>query len=353
MLTSHAVKQFANAAGADLCGIGNIERMANAPQQMQPKHIFPEARSIIVIGRRIPRGVYRGIEEGTHWSNYTFYGYNRLNTLFMPKAQYETACFIEDQGFEAVPVYPGVPESQPTRGPLREGQPGPDVYPHIRIAAVAAGLGEMGWSKVFLSPQFGPRQRLCMILTDAELEPDPLVEPNSICNLCMSCVEDCTGHCIPHIRENKFIEIQIEDKTYRWGDVEMGKCVLTHHGLNKEASPFLARDCPGLRLDVREQEMSEEEAYKLTHSIGTASWRKTAEFPSGHVIDYAWTMLHGVGYYAVCGARGCIRACMMSLENAGRIEATYHNEFRKRPMWTLTYAGEPGLRADNRHPTNG
>jgi len=302
MLTAQQIKDFARAAGADLCGVANVERFEGAPEQMDPRYIFPDARSAVVIGRRIPRGVYRGIEEGTHWSNYTVFGYNRLNSWFMPKAQYETACFIEDHGFEAAPIYPGVCEANPVGPPLREGQPGPNVYPQIRIAAVAAGLGEIG------------------------------------------CVEDCPGHCIPHVRENKFIEIQIEDKTYRWGDVDMGKCCLTHHGMNKEASPFLAKDFPGLRLNVREQQISEEEAYKLTHTVGTASWRKTAEFPSGHAIDYAYTMLHGVGYYAVCGARGCIRACMMSLEKAGRIEASFHNEFRKRPMWTLSYEGEPGVK---------
>ncbi len=343
MLTAAAVKQYAKAAGADLCGIANIERFEGAPAQMDPRFILPEARSAIIIGRRIPRGVYRGIEEGTHWSNYTFYGYNRLNSLFMPKAQYETACFVEDHGFEAVPVYPGVSEVQPHSPPVRAGQPGPDVYPQMRIAAMAAGLGEIGWSKVFLSREFGPRQRLCMILTDAELEPDPLVEPNSICNLCMACVDECPGHCIPHIREGKVVEIQIEGVTYRWADVHMGRCTLTHHGLNKEASPFLAKDCPGLRMDVSEQECSEEEAYKLTHSVGRADWRRTPEFPTGHVIDYAWTMLHGVGYYAVCGARGCIRACMMSNGPAGEPDRRFHNEFRKRPMWTLSPDGVPGV----------
>jgi len=344
MLSAAAVKQYARAAGADLCGIANIERFEGAPAQMDPRWIFPEARSAIIIGRRIPRGVYRGIEEGTHWSNYTFYGYNRLNSLFMPRAQYETACFVEDHGFEAVPVYPGMSEVQPHSPPVREGQPGPDVYPQMRIAAMAAGLGEIGWSKVFLTREFGPRQRLCMILTDAELEPDPLVEPNSICNLCMACVDECPGHCIPHIREGKVVEIQIEGVTYRWGDVHMGRCTLTHHGLNKEASPFLALDCPGLRMDVSEQECSEEEAYKLTHSIGRADWRPTEEFPTGHVIDYAWTMLHGVGYYAVCGARGCIRACMMSNGPAGEPDRHFHNEFRKRPMWTLSPDGVPGVK---------
>ncbi len=343
-LTAQAVKEFAKSRGADLCGIANVERFEGAPEQMDVRYVFPEARSAIVIGRRIPRGVYRGIEEGTHWSNYTFYGYNRLNTLFMPKAQYETACFIEDHAFEAVPVYPGVGEAEPQREPVREGQPGMNVYPQIRIAATAAGLGEPGWSKVFLSPEFGPRQRLCMILTDAELEPDPLVEPNSICNLCMDCVDECPGHCIPHISEGKTVEIQIEDKTYRWGDVDMGKCCLTHHGLNKEASPFLCLDCPGLYMPVEDQNCSEEEAYKLTYTVGGGSWRKTDEFPTGHVLDYAWTMLKGIGYYAVCGARGCIRACMVSNGPAGEPDRQFHNEFRKKPMWTLSPEGEIGLK---------
>ena len=86
-------------------------------------------------------------------------------------------------------------------------------------------------------------QRLGMILTDAELEPDPLIpEDQRVCDRCMSCVPDCPGHCIPHIRENDTVSIEIEGVKFEWANVDMGKCTLTHHGLNKEASPFLARD---------------------------------------------------------------------------------------------------------------
>ncbi len=339
-LTAQQVKEAGVAAGLDAVGIANIERLEGAPEQMQMANIFPECKSVIMTLRRIPRGVYRGIEEGTHWSNYTFYGYNRLNSFFRPLGTYRLACFIEDHGWEAVPVYPGVPEATPTRAPVREGQVGADVFPAIRIAAVAAGLGECGWSKVFLTRRFGPRQRLGMILTDAELEPDPLVEPNSICTLCMACAQVCGGHAIPHINENKFVEIQIEDKTYRWGDVDMGKCTATHHGLNKEVSPFLARDCPGLRLNIAEQEISEEEAYKLAYTVAGGTWRKTDEFPTGNVVDYYKTMLQSTGYYAVCGANGCIRECMIRMEKAGKVENEFHEEFRKKPKWQLNYKGE-------------
>jgi epoxyqueuosine reductase len=338
-LTAQTVKEAGYAAGLDGVGIANIERFKDAPPQMNVANIFPECRSVIVTMRRIPRGVYRGIEEGTHWSNYTYYGYNRLNTLFRPIGTYRLACFIEDHRWEAVPVYPGVAETEPTGEPLREGQVGPNVFPAIRIAAVAAGLGEMGWSKVFLTKRFGPRQRLGMILTDAELEPDPLIEPGSICNRCMACARECGGHAIPLPREGKTVRIQIEDKVYEWGDVDMGKCTLTHHGLNKEVSPFLSRDCPGLRLNVAEQEMSEEEAYKLCYTVAGGTWRKTDEFPTGNVVDYYKTMLQSTGYFAVCGANGCVRACMIDMERTGRTDGKFSVPFRKRPKWQLNHEG--------------
>lgn len=334
-LTAQMIKDYGLSRGLDMLGVAPVSRFEGAPAQMDPRYIFPGAKSVIVTARRIPRGTYRGIEEGTHWSNYTFYAYNRLNMLFRPIATYETACFIEDHGFEAIPIYPGVPECMPTGAPLRPDQPGPDVFPAIRIAAVAAGLGEMGWSKVFLTKRFGPRQRLGMILTDAELEPDPLVPPGTICDRCMSCVPDCPGHCIPHVRDNEVVRIQIEDQTYEWADVDMGKCTLTHHGLNVEASPFLARDCPGLRLNVAKQKLTEEEAYKLTYTLALATWRKTDEFPSGRVIDYYKEMLDSTGYFAVCGAKGCIRACMRHMEDKGSIESQFHNKFRQKEPWVI------------------
>ncbi len=340
-LTAAMVKEYALSTGLDLVGIANIERFEGAPERMHPAEIFPECRSVIVTGRRIPRGTYRGIEEGTHWSNYTFYAYNRLNTWFRPKGTYETACYIEDFGWEAVPCYPGVPEAQAQREPLRPGAVAPDVQMAIRIAGCAAGLGEMGWSKVFLTKKFGPRQRLGMILTDAELEPDPLIpEDQRVCDRCMSCVPDCPGHCIPHIRENDTVSIEIEGVKFEWANVDMGKCTFTHHGLNKEASPFLSKDAPGLRLNVAEQKMSEEEAYKFAYTIAGANWRPTEEFPTGRVVDYYKTMLETTGYFAVCGARGCIRACMMHLEKTGRIEQQFENEFRRRPMWEISWQGE-------------
>ncbi|RKY01623.1 (4Fe-4S)-binding protein, partial [Candidatus Poribacteria bacterium] len=74
-LTADMVKEFARSKGADLVGIASIDRFEGAPPQMDPKQIFPRARSVIVIAVRIPRGCYRGIHEGTFWASYMVYGY--------------------------------------------------------------------------------------------------------------------------------------------------------------------------------------------------------------------------------------------------------------------------------------
>lgn len=338
-LNKEELRAFALSRGLDLFGVANIERFAGAPPRMHPAGILPEARSVIVVGKRIVRGGWRGIEEGTYWPGYTYHDYHGLlNTLYIPLPLYETACFLEDHGWEAVPYYPGVPETQPPIPPLRKGAVAPDVQLAIRIAGVAAGVGEIGWAKVFLTRKFGPRQRLAAIITDLALEPDPLVEPGTICDRCMECVRGCAPGAIPHIKENRTVQIQIEDKTYLWGDVDMGKCALSYHGGDASMSPFIHKSFPGWNIDVSQQEMSEESAYKFAWTLSTQPWRVTAEDPSGYIIEgHAQLQKWGVGgSYGIEGSRGCMRSCFNHLEKRGRIEQTFAGgEFIKRPRWIL------------------
>ena len=186
-LTSRMIKEKAKELGIDVIGIGNIERFRNAPTLLSPVTYFPKAKSVIAVLMRIPRGTYRGIEEGTHWHNYTFYSYNKLNTFFRPRLTYELCRFIEDCGWEAVPHYPAVPEGQGMKDPVAPGKVPPDVVLSVRIAAAAAGAGEIGYSKVFLTKKLGPRVRIGIILTDCVLEPDPILDTGSICLHCGAC----------------------------------------------------------------------------------------------------------------------------------------------------------------------
>jgi epoxyqueuosine reductase len=322
-LTARKIKDLARrigagGGGADVVGIAPVTRFANAPERMHPANIFPDCRSVISIAQPIPRSAYRGITEGTHWNNYTFYAYNRLNTLFRPLVTDEIARFIEDHGHEAVPVYPGVAESYPPSPDPVPGRPAPEINLSVRIAAVACGLGEIGWSKVFLHPVFGPRVRLGTILTDAELTPDPLIRPGTLCKRCMRCVADCPGAAIPG-RDGPVVRIRIDDQEYEWGDVHMGRCTATHHGINYRASPFFKHDFPGLDLDIARADISEELAYRIAYTLGLGTWRATHEFPSPMISPFIRQMASHCGYFALCGARGCIRACMDFQERSGNI----------------------------------
>ena len=104
MLKAAAVKKFAKACGADICRIGSMDNWKGAPKQMDPRYIFPDAKSIIGLGFRIPRGYLRGIEEGTYFSIYEFMGYSGMNWRYMPHVLRQIVCFIEDHGYEAVPL---------------------------------------------------------------------------------------------------------------------------------------------------------------------------------------------------------------------------------------------------------
>ena len=334
-LTSQMIKDKAAELGIDCLAIGNIERFKNAPALMSPITYFPDAKSVIAIGMRIPRGTYRGIEEGTHWHNYTFYSYNKLNSFLRPRLSYELACFIEDNGWEAVLHYPGVPEGNGMQDPVAEGKPPRDVTCSVRVIAAGCGLGEIGFSKVLLTKEFGPRVRLGLIFTDCELESDPILETGEICLHCGACERECPGNAVPSVKdESKRLYVDFAgEKTVWYGDVRMGRCTLSHHGMNNECSPFLKKEFPNMAFDVRESEMTEEEAYILTYTLARAQWWRK---PDSHkALEYYDYVLKHTGYFAICGARGCIRACMNMLEKAGRTENKFHNKFYRKESWLL------------------
>ena len=101
MLSADLIKEVALSAGADLCGIAPISRMKGAPDEMNPQFLFPEAKSCIGFVFRIPRGVQRGIEEGTQFYQYPSMAYGGINEIFAPAVLYSVGKVIEDNGYEA------------------------------------------------------------------------------------------------------------------------------------------------------------------------------------------------------------------------------------------------------------
>ena len=170
------LKEYARQSGADIVGIANIERFNELPVEKHPGSIFPEVKSVIVLGRRITRGTLRGVEEGTNFGNYYMFGCDWLENRFLALTTFSVAEFLEDNGWEAVPL-PNLPPEVPPMGvSVKKGSPEPNVMLDFDDAAVRAGVGEIGYLGVLLTPEFGPRQRIQMILTDAKIEPDPILQ---------------------------------------------------------------------------------------------------------------------------------------------------------------------------------
>lgn len=318
MLTATMVKDCAIRGGADLCGIASIDRFRDCPPETHPLSLFPDARSVIVYASRILKGCYKGIQEGTDWSTYWIYGYGSGIYSSLGSATEAVAGLLEEHGYEAV-ASPGghtlLDEAPPARAPLGPGRRPPCIMLHMRLSAALAGLGELGWSKVFLTPEFGPRQRFEILLTDADLEPDPLFE-EPLCDHCLACVRECPGKALGGERQ----AVTVDDREFAWGRVDCGKCKVTHWGLNPAASPFVRKDLPGMRMEVEKTGYTWYEAYRLGFALAER-------------IEYLRLIAHGSAEHgqggrpgSVCGAVGCIQACNDHLERRGRLSGGVKRE---------------------------
>ena len=294
MITAQEVKQKAKEFGADLCGISPMDRFEGCPKQYDARYIFPSAKSMIVLGFRIARGMFRGIEEGTYFSAYPSMGYAAMNQVFIPGVLHKLTNVLEDDGNETVPImFFAGPSNNTVTGKFRQGwsrnvapdKPYPDILVNFRMAAFMAGLGEFGWSKVFLTPEFGPRVRFAVLLTDAELEPDPIYEGH-ICDRCKQCVKHCGGRAISM---NESVKVTVAGHEIEFAKLDEHACEAgINGGIDGQLDPF--------------------------------DGKYPNQFGYGRAIE---------------GAPGCMRACMIHLEERKKILNLFRNPFRTEKPWVI------------------
>ena len=289
------VRRAALSSGADLVGFAPISRFDNAPPKLNPKNILPQTKTVLAIAIRKLRGTLKTVEEGTYWQAYNAdsYGFpsNVLSLLVMRNMIRE----LEDAGFTGVPIHN--PFMTNAGKKVREEHlHGPDALISLRIVGVAAGLGEFGHSKVVLTPQFGPRQRFFAVLTDAELEPTPLLR-DRICDDCLACVRECQAAAIGETREIKLV---IEDREFSHAPLDEPTCSRVHNGRVPRFSPFF-----------------------------------TGEEAPGEDPEYNEFLYHKFQVLGICVGRGCLRACVDHLEKTGRIKSGYRTPMIERERWKL------------------
>lgn len=272
-------RQFASEKGVDLLGVAPIERFDGVCAHHHPQSIFPETRSVVVVGKRITRGTLRGVEEGTQFDLYGQYGLSWLADRMLAITTIALATFIEDKRFEAVPVQDLPVQIPPSGVAVKPELPPPNVTIDVADAAIRAGLGEIGYCGVVLTPEFGPRQRFQLILTDAVLDPTPLFD-GTVCDGCRECAKACP---LGAFGPSEGQTLVIAGKCMTVADIDWGRCRTCRNG----AQP---NPC------------------------------------------------HPAGMPDRLGAL-CVRTCVDHLERTGAVSNAFAAPFRKRPAWQIDGSG--------------
>ncbi|MDR0838988.1 MAG: (4Fe-4S)-binding protein [Oscillospiraceae bacterium] len=315
MLTSKLLKDAAREWGVDLIGIGSVDRWDSAPVENDPRTIMPNAKSVICIGFRIHRGSHRGIEEGTYFSSYTMTGFADLNNIIAPNAQRRVASFVEDYGFEAATVMYhanrfGGGKYNTGRAALNADgteKPRPDILFNFRIGAALCGVGQIGLNRLLLTPEFGPSQRVYFVITDAPLEPDPIVE-SPICDGCLECVRKCPAKALS-AKEPDDVDVTGVVNIRRCS-LDTGKCSIGHYG---GISPFAPEEVLAYSKNIVDGSATTcaDGSPRPTDDEIVSYLRENVQYTKS-AYDFTY------GPAVVCAA--CIRSCLAHLDKTGRLE---------------------------------
>ena len=177
-------------------GFAIVDRWENPPQKLPheikewippefwPQNIFPEAKTVIVIGLPVQLPILE-----TTPSIYYHELYKTVNSLLDAKA-YELSLFLNEKGFSSIYI------PRDGYGDIDVLLKKPLAFFSHRHAAYLAGMGSFGQNNVILTPEFGPRIRFTSIFTSAELKSDKMLG-DDLCTRCLRCMNCCPVQAIP------------------------------------------------------------------------------------------------------------------------------------------------------------
>jgi len=214
------IKSAIQSCGIDLYGFAPVERLKGAPDDLHPAAILPTARTVISLAIGITEGVARmnrlsfsRLPGGIY--SYMMFGYVQINQR-LNEAAYEITRLLEKRKYITVPI----PASPPNNYYNHQG------LMSNKHAAVAAGIGEFGWSSLVVNRIYGPRLRFVSILTEAELEASPLYSGEPICQP-EKCGYKCARVCpVEAISQSEEVSISIGDKKLRYALIDKWRCFL-------------------------------------------------------------------------------------------------------------------------------
>lgn len=274
------VKEEAKKLGMELIGVTDLARLKDTPKRFRAKDYLPSAQSVVVVGCHIPDGIVENWDKTP--SSYQYYGYSLPNKE-LGKASFHISKLIEGEGYRCFPIVPtGHSKDFDHRAQMGE-------FSH-RHAAVAAGLGEFGYNRLIITPQFGNRIRFCSIITEAPFKPDPMYDGPPLCDRCKKCIQACPGNCLD---ESKLLTCTIGDISYEYATLYQFRCFYNLLGLGPGTGAHL--DIP---LPKKQKELSELGFLKRYLKAALLRFKK---------FTYIREQQSAVDWYEYCGR--CLHVC--------------------------------------------
>ena len=164
--------------GAFKVGVSDPQKgFAQALDGCHPRDVMKTCRSVIVYAFNIGMDYYTALD----------YEHNniRLGHLYRDWTGLQLITFFRKKGFDAVEV-PREFADEKNRIALLS----------FKLAAYEAGIGVFGRPSTIITPEYGPRINIGVVLTDAVLKPDGRAENFSPCEQCSVCVRSCPVNAI-------------------------------------------------------------------------------------------------------------------------------------------------------------
>jgi len=207
---TNKTKEFACLHGADLVKVAPAEVLnKKAPPGHRPKDYLSNAKSVVVLAIRLFDAALDGLPElrPLYTENFHFTS-EEINFCANKVAR-----FLVNQGFPSQPIFYSEFERLFAKRPEKFDavdvkSPAFNDEMSFKHAAVEAGIGKFGLNRLLLTPEYGPRVRLLMVLTAADMIYDQKIE-EELCDP-EKCGYRCVDICPPHSLKKQW--------TLEWGD---------------------------------------------------------------------------------------------------------------------------------------
>ena len=169
--------------GVDLIGVAPLERFLDLPEEKRPTTFLPNAKSVIVIGSQLFEVLTKRLTAQKKIGEVSFRDfYNAHNETVLDglkQTGYRLARFLTNQGYPSINVGLDLTDYRTITGAFS-----------FKYAAVQAGLGIIGKNGLLITPLYGPRVKLSVVLTEAPLKGDNIIVED-LCGDCEMCFKVC------------------------------------------------------------------------------------------------------------------------------------------------------------------